>query len=1381
MVASTSTTTDSTARCEDDSHADTCAVGANCLVLHHTGRTVTVEPFSPDLGAVEEVPIVTAATAYDCPKTGATYILIIHEALHIPAMESTLLSPNQLRDFGVLVNTTPPQYEPDSSFGITVPAEELHIPFELQGVIAGFDSRLPTHSELSDPLLPEIELTSDLPWNPTDHTPVSAKSVKQVVKRKAAVVSRRLECSRQLNALSIMSLTQQLDELDIDDTTSLEKLISPVNGDNDGDDDMIDENAISKLTTVAGSDETGTDLAPENDDGDGGRTNADVAAMRSGERKSEITPEVVAHKWMIGKKRAENTLRVTTQKGIKYVQNPATRRFKTNQAHMRYPRLPGMFYADIMKFSTKSVDGHQYAHIIGNGKGYSRMFPMTSKKETIYSLDDFVHKAGIPENLQMDGDPNMPGWKIWNERRRTYRINPLVSEPYSPWQLLAEVDVRECKKSIKRFTHRAKSPVRLWNFLGPFACKLRCFAASDNPDLQGRSNYELVHGHTPEIGPYLEHEWYEVVEFLDSDGLNKLACWLGPAEYHGGGGVSWLITETGKPIARSTYWALTPNERIDRAEEIATLLHKIDDKIGDGRTDDEVEAAVGNMFPDIAGLMHDDWTGEGDVAPVDPDLQRPEADEYTPEAFDQYLNARVMLNRNGDLITGTVTSRKRDHNGVPTGVANANPIMDSREYLVTYEDGSEEIYTANLIAESIYSQVNDAGQYELLLSEIIDHRQDGRAIHVDDGHYTDRLGRKRPKRTTVGWSLLCEYKDGSQEWIRLADAKDSYPLQTAEYAKNNNLIHQPAFNWWVPLVLKKCKRYINKIKSKKRWRQSHKYGVQLPKTVDEALEIDRLTGTDFWKKALDKELKNVFQAFEFVDSENVPIGYTQCNLMMVFDVKLDLTRKCRLCCRGDLLDAPKSDTFASVVSRDSVRLFFLLAALNDMDVLSCDIQNAFTSAPAKDKNYTVLEDELGPEHRGKTAILVRALYGQRSAGRVFRDFLASHLREMGFRSCRADPDVWLRPASRNGEPIYEYVIAYVDDIACQCIDTGEFMKELGTRFKLKEGSIEVPTRYLGADVKQVTLGKSGRQCWALESTSYTKKAIADVETELARNGRSLTNAKTPLAEGYRPELDESRELSPKALNYYQGLIGVLRWVCELGRVDILHSVSIMSRFLVGAREGHLEQLFNIFSYLKHHSRSSLVFDCSEPDFRTSTFTDFDWKDVYPDAKEAIPTNMPEPRGREVTMSCFCDADHAGCHVTRRSHSGILIFVNRAPILFYSKRQTTVEASTFGSELIAMRLAVEMIEGLRYKLRMMGVPITTPTNVFCDNNSVVVSMRPDNSLKKKHAQVNYHRVREACAAGIIRVAKEDTNTNLSDIFTKSLSPKKLKELVQRILW
>ena len=147
--------------------------------------------------------------------------------------------------------------------------------------------------------------------------------------------------------------------------------------------------------------------------------------------------------------------------------------------------------------------------------------------------------------------------------------------------------------------------------------------------------------------------------------------------------------------------------------------------------------------------------------------------------------------------------------------------------------------------------------------------------------------------------------------------------------------------------------------------------------------------------------------------------------------------------------------------------------------------------------------------------------------------------------------------------------------------------------------------------------------------------------------------------------------------------------------------------------------------------------------------------------------MPPPRGRLI--SSFVDSDHAGDKVTRRSQTGILIFLNRAPIIWYSKRQNTVETSTFGSEFIAMKTAVEQIESLWYKLRMFGVPLEGPTNVFCDNEAVFKNVsQPDSTLKKEHRLICYHCCREAVACRTIRIAKEETLTNLSDLFAKPLT-------------
>ena len=1354
-------------RCEMDSHADTCVAGSNCVVLEYTGRVAAVEAYSPDYPS-KQVPIATVATAYDCPTSGATFVLIINEALYFGhSLHFSLLSPNQLRDNDVHVDERHRQHAPDSLFGILVPSEPLHIPFTLEGVIAGFDTRPPTQQELDD-TDSHLELTSDVEWIPgtfalslpeeEETNSDNERRISSMRARHVKVLNSKATKYRIKSCLQTLSATQSLFEI---------QLANEVNATNS------DDPILSRIAKLVSSRVCESNLEEK-----GG-----ISAIRTGDTTSAITPENLARKWMVGIETARKSLHVTTQRGVRSIPNPAMRRFKTQMAHLRYPRLKGMYYADIMEPKIKSIDSQKYAHVIGNGRGFTKVYPMERKNESIYALDDFVKKVGIPEVLLCDNDSTMEGWNEWKRRIRKYSIEPKYTEPYSPFQNKAELDIRELKRMIRRYQDKSRSPRRLWNYLANLCANIRSFIAGTHPDLLGRSAFEQVHGWTPDISNYVMHGWYEVVSYLDNDNERKLACWLGPAEDYGGGDAAFLLPKTARPIVRSTLWSLTPNERADRRDEIKELLDSINGKIGDDRSNEEVLEALGDQQFPMLDIFGDD--NDADIDVVDP-LSRAEADDYTPEAFDKYITAEIVTDRGGELLRGTVKSRKRDNDGQPIGTSNPNPLLDTREYLVCFEDGTEETYTANLIAECLYSQIDDGGRRLQIMKEIIDHDKSDNALKDEDTFYSTKSGPK-PKRTTRGWRLLVEWNDGSNSWVPLKDLKDAYPVQIADYAVTNNLTNEPAFRWWVPFALKKRERILHKVKSKY-WSTSHKYGLELPKSVSEALQIDKRTGTDFWRKAIEKEIRNVFPAFDFIDGDeaNIPPGYTFVDTYFVFDIKMDLTRKARLVARGSMTEPTKEETFASVVSRDTVRLFFLLAALNDLELLSCDIQNAYLAAPNKEKIWTRFDDQLGPEYKGRRAIIAKALYGLRSSGRSFRDFLALNLREMGFISSKADPDLWVKSGVKaNGDPVYEYVISYVDDLVFQGVDPKAFMDSLGQRFTLKPGSIKEPSTYLGVDVKRYKIHDSDdpdKVRWAFESTSYVKKAIADLEKELEEaNLRLIPNAKTPLGSGYRPELDLSPELGNRQLNYYQGLIGVLRWICEIGRIDILMPVSLMSRYLVSAREGHLEQVFHIFAYLKHHPRSTMVFDDTVPAFKGERFVKCDWAEFYPDVSEAIPTNMPIPRGKDVTMSCFVDADHAGCRETRRSHSGILIFVNRAPIMWFSKRQNTVEASTYGSELLAMRLAIEMIEGLRYKLRMMGVPITEECAVFCDNSAVVTNSRPESTLKKKHAAINFHRVREAIAAGTIKVAKEGTQTNLADILTKLMPGSKMKDLLAHILW
>ena len=143
-------------------------------------------------------------------------------------------------------------------------------------------------------------------------------------------------------------------------------------------------------------------------------------------------------------------------------------------------------------------------------------------------------------------------------------------------------------------------------------------------------------------------------------------------------------------------------------------------------------------------------------------------------------------------------------------------------------------------------------------------------------------------------------------------------------------------------------------------------------------------------------------------------------------------------------------------------------------------------------------------------------------------------------------------------------------------------------------------------------------------------SIQSVEATLAEKGNKLpTKCVTPFSSGYRPEVDVSPELGAEGHRYYQELIGMLRWAVEIGRLDILLEVSMLSHHLALPREGHLEQALHIFGYLKNHPKRKIAFDPDHPVVDERRFKEYDWYDFYRDAKEAIPPNKPPPRGRII--------------------------------------------------------------------------------------------------------------------------------------------------------
>jgi Reverse transcriptase (RNA-dependent DNA polymerase) len=1323
QVASTSGI-DDWFRVDLDSHADTCCVGNGVLIVNQTERTARVSPFLKSLGSVNKVPIVTAAIAYDDPKSGEVFVLLIHQALYFEELRNCLLCPMQLRLNDVVINERP-------KFLTAAPTEKDHaimledliIPLDLHGVTSFFHGRTPTMAEYES--CKRIELTyPDPTWRPHDPTFADEEALRN-------------------NA----------------DNEDIQVLA------------VLDEEHFSR------------DIYEQ----------FGVSALKSDNPRYKLTPEVLATTWGIGLSIAKQTLAATTQRAVKTVVSPSIeRRWPTGDRPLRYRKLHHQVFHDNMKSKTKSLRGNTCCEIYATDFGWSRAFPLQKESDVHESLDLFLGRYGIPEALVSDNAKSYIGG-TFRKKAREAGIFCKLTDPHSPWQNRAEGEIREIKRLAGRWLVKSKSPRRLWDHCIELASLVRSHMALDMYKLQGQVPETVMMGQTADISFLCQFKWYEWIYYNDTavqfpDQKVILGRYLGPTEPEVGSVLTAkILTKSGEIIRRNTLRSLTEQEVNcdDNRKERDSFDEKVGQRLGEPFKEPELESSfdVSVTTPEYEVYDDDEETKPNALPEIDKLVGSHE--EYDPEGYNGYITAEVLLPKGDEFRVGTVKKRKADDNGTPIGKSHDNPILDTREYQVEFDDGDVLEYSANVIAENLYSSVDSEGRRHVILDSIIDHKADASAMEKADA-FTELKGKRIRQMTTQGWKMCVQWKDGTTSWALLKDLKESNPVQVAEYAVANGIAEEPAFAWWVPYTLKKKLQIIAKVKTRY-FLRSHKFGIELPKSVQDALNIDRETNTTYWQDAIALEIKNVDVAFQDLEeNEKVPVGYQQIKCHMIFDVKVgSLQRKARYVAGGHMTEAPAAVTYASVVGRESIRLGLMLAALNGLTVLSADIQNAYLTSPCSEKIYTVLGPEFGPHRQGKRSLVVRALYGLKSAGASFRNHLASCLSHLGYQSSRGDPDVWFCAATKeNKEEYYEYLLVYTDDILAIGMKPMDVLTKLNKYFKLKAESVHSPDNYLGTKLKETIL-PNGAKAWGQSSSQYVQNAVKNLETWMADKEYKLPKkAPTPMIATYRPEMDVTALLNADEANYYQSLVGVLRWIIEVGRIDITTEVSMLAAHMAMPRVGHLYAVFRVFAYLKAKHNSRMIFDPTYPTINHHKFkADEDWTSFYGNVKEAIPPNAPKPRGKPVVLRCFVDSDHAGNLVTRRSRTGYIQMVNMSIVHWLSKKQGSVEGSTFGSEFVAAKAATEANRALRYKLRMMGVPIDGPTYMYCDNMSVVNNTTaPQSVLKKKSNSIAYHAVREAVAMGELLIAYIKTNENLADVMTKALpGGEKRDALIQSMLW
>jgi hypothetical protein len=364
-------------------------------------------------------------------------------------------------------------------------------------------------------------------------------------------------------------------------------------------------------------------------------------------------------------------------------------------------------------------------------------------------------------------------------------------------------------------------------------------------------------------------------------------------------------------------------------------------------------------------------------------------------------------------------------------------------------------------------------------------------------------------------------------------------------------------------------------------RNREKFGVRIPNNTRQALLFDKENKNNKWGDAIAKEMSaldklNCFRYHgpgkKFAKKE----GWQYASVHMIYDIKqADLRHKARLVVGGHMIDSTMHTTYSSNVHNMSVRLMMLISVKMGLDLGACDIGNAFPTAPCTEKVWTQAGPEFG-DKQGCTVEIIRALYGLATASRSFHEMLCDLLRRMGFRSSRADPDLWYKKSDDHSG--YDYIATHVDDVIIAAKRPMDYMALIEQEFVLRNME-DSPEYYLGNDIKKI-MGKYMH----VYSTKYLTETVRKYQTDHG----DLRKETSPMTRDSHLELVESGLLDPDGIRHYQNIMGILQWLATAGRFDIHYAVCSLSIFQVAPRERHLKLNKKVLCYLKKFPKRGYV-------------------------------------------------------------------------------------------------------------------------------------------------------------------------------------------------
>ena len=1048
-----------------------------------------------------------------------------------------------------------------------------------------------------------------------------------------------------------------------------------------------------------------------------------------------------------GENTVQKTLEATTQLGKYSVFIPLRPHLKMRNPILTKIRLMEPWATDTWFFKVTSYEGYNCSQaFVGQKSKRTFLYGMVTESSGPDALLEFFRQIGVPLSIRRD-NAKMQASQVWNDIMRKYNCSDEFTEPYNPQQNPAERTIGMIKNAMKRcFADTGCDPKAWFRLAAHISDVTNCTAYKS---LGWRTPLEKSTGETPDISGLLIFKFWEPVYYYDPPTEGELlGRWLGRAQNYGDTMCYWILNENDQLIVRGTVRSAATSLRPNLALDLGEIGESHSSKI------EELDLEDSNVKP-TQDLKQQNAPKDNEELGEEEDLSSPK--DFPLIEFEKVdVSEGYKLENLPIIIQPEKLIDKIVYYGDKKATVKAQ--INETDFRVEYGKGKSGIMDYNeIIRQLTHLDEDDHERWE---------------IEDIQGHRWGRGKRKRKIDVLIKWKELDE-----PSWEPMEIIKEDDPVTLAEYARDNGIQEKAVWKWSKRyLAFKKTGRArIAQLYAKmnKKRGPKYKFGQRVPRTLQEAYEIDEETNSTGWAEAIKKEihlLKDEFNCFKiFPKGTPPPKGHQFIKLLWTFDVKYDGRKRARLVAGGHMTEKLDSEEVSSsMVSLETIRLAFLAAHAQDLKCLSGDVTSAYIQANTQEKVYTIAGSEFGPT-AGCLMVIFKALYGLQGSGKAWHSKFADDLYNLGFKPSKADPDLWMRKMDDH----YEYIATFVDDVTIFSKDPYKILNTLKKKYDFK--NVGEPEYYNGADLSQDPHTKN----WTMSAKTYIKNVCEKIEKLL---GISLKNYGSPMVTGDHPELDESDLLDAKGIKLYQMLIGSAQWAVTLGRYDIQYATNTMARYSSCPKVGHLKRVVRIFGYLKHHQKFRIVFNNNPPNYDDVEFVEHDWSEQYPDIPDDMPDDVPEALAGYARITVYVDASHACDLITRRSVTGILLIVNLTPAKWYSKRQNTVETSTYGSELVAARIAIEMIIEYRYKLRMMGFCVDQPAVLFVDNEAVVKNTTlPSSSLKKKHNAIAYHKVREAVAAGIVKVAHVRSKDNRADVLTKALSPQDHYNMTRDVLF